>query len=97
MAVDLSNAFDQLAEPDYWTDVVLVFAGFMGAMIARAAVENMAGQNLPNEVYGVGVGALGLSMGQYEVALGGAVHAVDNLAGTLGIKQSVVGMAGGGA
>jgi hypothetical protein len=95
MAVDLSSAFDQLAEPDYWTDVVLVFAGFMGAMVAKAAVENLSGQNLPDEVYGVGVAGIGLSMGYPMVAVGGGVHAVNNLAGTLGVQSTIVGMAGG--
>lgn len=92
MAVDLSNAFDQLAEPDYWTDVALAFAGFMGAMLLRAGVENVAGQNLPNEVYGLAIAAGGLATGYELVSIGGALHAVDNLAGNLGIKQSVVGM-----
>ncbi len=96
MAVDLSDAFNDLAEPDYWTDVALAFAGFMGALVARAAVENVTGQNLPNEVYGVAVAGSGLAMGYPMVAVGGGLNAVDNLAGNLGIKQSVVGMVAGG-
>lgn len=56
----------------------------MGAMLLRAGVENLTDRNLPKEVYGLAIA--------YELVSGGALHAVDNLAGNIGIKQSVVGM-----
>lgn len=95
MVVDLDMAFSALQNPQYWMDVAMVFAGFMGAIVARAVVENRANQNLPDEAYGIGLAAVGLGMGRYEFALGAAAHAVNNLAGTLGVRDAVLSVAGG--
>lgn len=100
MAVDLSDAFDELAEPDYWTDVGFAFLGYIAAMALKVVVEDVSGQNLPNEVYGVAVAGGGLAMGQEMASVGGALHAVNNLAANLGVHNAIENMAagnGGGA
>ena len=96
MAVDFDRAFDALMETDYWMDVFLAFAGFMFGLTTRALVEGRLGQDLPNALYGAPAVVGGLSMGQYEFALGGAVYSVDALTMQTEVQSTVLNIAGAG-
>ena len=85
---------------DYWTDVLMSFAGFMGSVLFRALVEGRTNQNLPNPVYAAPALVGGLAMGRSSVAMGGALYAVDELSMAVSVQGMLVGAVsgnGGGA
>jgi len=81
--------------PDYWMDVVMTFAGFMSGLVVRAVAENSLGQDLPNALYGAPAMVGGLATMRYELALGGAVYAVDELTRQVEVQSTVLNIAGG--
>ncbi|WP_225334908.1 hypothetical protein [Halomicrobium urmianum] len=80
--MDFGDAFGTLADTEYTLDVGYVVAGFLGPALVKYGVEDKAGRDLPDEVYGGTVafgGALyGGDVGR-KVALGGGVHVIEQL------------------
>jgi len=93
---DFSESFDALTDPDMWIDVATVGAGYMGASVAQTTIDGMTSFDVPNEVYGAGVVAVGYGMDfpqSGKVATGGALYTVDSLAQRAELKQEVTAIA----
>jgi hypothetical protein len=89
---DFSDAFEQLAETDFWVDLAMVIAGFLVAGASQSLLEGSVPWDLPNEAYGFAVAGVVLWMDapyKMELATGGAMNAVDAGAQRLGIQESV--------
>lgn len=93
-SMDFGDAFDQLANDDFWIDVGAVFAGFMAPNILAGAVEGV-GPDLPNELYGIAVaGVSEMAFDSTMGAVGGGLYTTDVLAQRLGIRQRVTELGG---
>ncbi|MDS0280626.1 hypothetical protein [Haloarcula onubensis] len=80
--MDFGNAIDTLASEDYVLDVALVMGGYVAPEAVKYGVEDIAGRDLPNEVYGGAVvvgGALYGGDAGKKVAIGGGVNIVEQL------------------
>jgi len=99
MAVNLDRSFDRLSNPDMWTDVAAVGAGYMGGSVAQTTLDGMTPFDVPNAAYGVVVAGAAAGMSftySNKVATGGALYALDAVAQRLELKQSVTSIGQGG-
>ena len=95
--MQLQDNFEQMADPEMWTDVAAIGGGFMGASLAQSTLESSMPFDVPNEAYGVGVAAVGLYVdADYtdKVAMGGGLYTLDALAQRAELKQKVTSMGG---
>ena len=89
-SMDFGDAFDTLADDEFWMDAVMLFIGFVLPIALANVLEGMAGVDLPNEVYGVGVAGGAAVIGDYRmVSAGGGLYTVDALARRGGVRQRV--------
>ena len=95
--MDFGDAFDTLADDDFWIDVAMMFVGFFGSTLAAVAFESV-GPDLPNELYGLGVAAGNEIATDYRmVSVGAGLYTADVAAARFGLKDSVSTMVQGGA
>lgn len=95
-SMDFGDAFDELADDDFWIDAAMVFGGFMAPNLAAGALESV-GPDLPNELYGIGTAAAAETvLDERMVTLGAGLYTVDTLAIRTGIKQRVSTLTQGG-
>lgn len=96
----LNQAFDRLANPGLWEDVIILAAAFMAGALVKNTIEGRVGVNLPDEAYGLLTAAGGtyvLSGNQSRFAvIGGGLYTADALATRMGIKATVENLAAQG-
>lgn len=94
-SMNFGDAFDTLANDEYWIDVVMLFVGFFASSLAQSVFESV-GPDLPNELYGIGVATANEIVSDYRmVTVGGGLYAADTLAERFGLKDEVSNLAGG--
>lgn len=94
--MNFGDAFDTLANDDFWLDVVMLFVGYFGSVLAAMAFESV-GPDLPNEVYGLGVAGAVEAFTDYRMAAAGAgLYSADILAGRVGLKDEASALVQGG-
>lgn len=86
--------YEQLAETKTWVNGIYALAGFVAPVFLRRLIEDEAGTDLPDEVYGFGVAALAITfatgnMKNFMVA-GASMHVVLKLLERFDIIQPVV-------
>ena len=88
---DATDALDELADPEFWTNAGAVFAGFMAPTVARNLIEPNTSYDIPDATYGLLVvaGAQYAPAYKRELMLGGGLYAVDKLAEHFDLKQSI--------
>ena len=93
---DFGNSFDKLADTGMWENVLVLFAGFLGATLFKNTIEGRVSLDVPDEAYGILVIALSAGMleGEYQqfAVAGGGLYTVDKLAERFGIKSKVEGV-----
>ncbi|QSG06464.1 hypothetical protein [Halapricum desulfuricans] len=95
-SMDFGDAFDTLADDDFWIDVAMMFVGFFGSTLAAMAFESV-GPDLPNELYGIGVAAGNEVLTDYRmVSVGAGLYSADVAATRVGLKDEVSSMVQGG-
>jgi hypothetical protein len=93
-SMEFGDAFDTLADDEFWMDAAMVFIGFIFPIVLANVIEGMADMDLPNELYGIGV-AGAASVGDYRmVSVGGGLYTVDALAQRGEVKQRVSNLSG---
>lgn len=93
-SMDFGSAFDELADGDFWVEAALVFVGYLAPNVAANIIESR-GPDLPNELYGVGVGAANeMLTSQRGVTVGAGIYTVDALAQRLNVKSTVTNLGG---
>lgn len=95
---ELNDSIDPLMEDDYWMDVAAIAGGYGASMVLNTAVEDSVPFDVPNEAYGVAVGAgsfyaLDGDMAKMGAA-GGGVYVLDSLAQRAGVKEKITNMGG---
>jgi len=92
--MDLTSAFDDLADGDYAVNVVVAFAAFMAPTILKNTVERFV--NLPDETYGLVVAYAAYTFLEDDMAMygaaGGGLYTADQLAERFGVKSTVEGL-----
>lgn len=87
--MDFGDAFDTLAESEFWIDAAMVFAGFILPIIAANVTESY-GPDLPDEIYGVAVVAGNEAFyGESMISVGGGLYTVDAIAQRAGVKGTI--------
>lgn len=96
MAID--DTVSMLTDTDYAMNVAFVAGGWAAAVVLGNVIENFAGMDLPNELYGVvsiGVSTYALTGSDRKyMAAGGGIYIVDQVAQRFGLKQSVTQLGG---
>jgi hypothetical protein len=88
--MDFGDAFDTLADDDFWMSAVMAFVGFVAPVVAANVIEGQLNQDLPNELYSVGIAASAEMMGGYRmITVGSGIYVVDSLAQRFSLKQRV--------
>jgi hypothetical protein len=95
---ELADSFETLADSDMWTDVGILFGGFMAPTVARNLIEPNLPWDPPDEAYGVAVvlGAGYLPEGTNMARTGGGLYVADKLAERADLKQRVTSVGEGG-
>ena len=74
--------FERITDTGFWEKVAYVLAGYMGATLLHSKVRNETDAEIPAEVYGIGVvavgGFIGGGTGRY-VSMGGGLHTGERL------------------
>ena len=94
-ASNATDALDELADPEFWSQAGAVFAGFMGPTVVRNIAEPNTPWDIPDEAYGVAVVAgaqYAPKSYQKELMLGGGLYSVDKLAERFNLKQHISGV-----
>ena len=89
---DLNESFGEIVDPEMWTDVAALGAGFMGASVAQSVIDGVSPVDVPNEAYGVGVAYAGVTLDMdysNKIAMGGGLYTIDALAQRAGVKNRV--------
>jgi hypothetical protein len=84
---DFGDAFDNLADSEAWMNGGMVLAGLGASVVAKNGIDSRF--DLPDEVYGVLVAAVGYMMGYDMAAVGGIAHAGIHGAERVGLKSTV--------
>lgn len=94
-SMEFGDAFDALADDDFWMDAAMIFVGFLAPNVAANVIEGRLGQDLPNELYGVGTAAAAeMFTDQRMVSVGAGLYTVDALAQRFNVKQRVTALGG---
>ena len=90
-ASNATDALDELADPEFWSQAGAVFGGFMAPTVARNLIEPNTTYDIPNELYGAVVvaGAQYAPAYERELMLGGGLYTVDKLAERFDLKQHI--------
>lgn len=95
--MQFGDAFETLADDDFWIDIAMLFVGFFGSTLFAQVVESV-GPDLPNELYGLGVAAGNEVMTDYRmVSVGAGLYTADVAAARVGLKDKVSSMVQEGA
>jgi len=95
--MNLQENFEMLADPEMWTDVAAIGAGYMGSTVAQSILEGRMPFDAPNELYGAGVAFGGFYVdAEYsnKVAMGGGLYTLDAFAQRVGLKSTVTNLGG---
>lgn len=89
-----TDALDELADPEFWSQAGAVFGGFLAPTVVRNFAEGSLPYDIPDELYGVAVivGAQYSPAYKQQLMLGGGLYSVDKLAERFGLKQSITGV-----
>lgn len=94
----LEDVQAELMDPEFATDVAMVFGGFMGAATVDAATKRTG---IESDFVGIGVGlgvaAAGINFDQHQLALGGGAYAAMDAARLSGVRDTVLSAAAGGS
>lgn len=94
--MNFGGAFDALADDEVWMDAAMVAGGYLVPAVGGTALENAAGIDLPNELYGAaGIAVSEMAIGQPMVSVGSGLYTVDALSQRFGLKESVTSIGGG--
>jgi hypothetical protein len=97
MVVDLDTAFSTLTDTDAWMDVLMLFVGYMGAIVLETVAGRLLGRDVPPEAAGVAGMGLAAGYGQMDLAMGAGVYAVDQATIGVGLQDMVIGAINGGS
>jgi len=67
--MDFGDAFDVLADDDFWTSAVMAFTGYIAPVVAANVIEEQPNTGLSNELCGVdaAAGAEAVGGGDYRM------------------------------
>jgi hypothetical protein len=84
---NLSQATDAITSVDMYREGAMILAGMGAAVVAKNVIDSR--MDLPDEVYGLGVGGAGAAMNYPMMAAGGFSYSLVKAAERFGVRETV--------